>query len=140
MVRPFPSFAMWAQDHGVERRVEAAAQKLTTSGPVYRRITKAAYCLADLGSSDFPASLQEDLSVLRSVSKYIGHFPDGRTGSAIPHSCPSGCSLSCASATTCSLPKGGTTEMRAGPRTGISNSFSASRSSPPRPGRPLLRF
>jgi hypothetical protein len=47
MVRPFPSFAVWARDHGVERRVEAAAQKLTTSGPVYRRITKAAYCLAD---------------------------------------------------------------------------------------------
>jgi hypothetical protein len=84
MVRPFPSFAVWARDHGVERMVEAAAQKLTTSGPVYRLITKAAYCLADLRSADFPASLQEDVSVLRSVSKYIGHFPDGRTGSAIP--------------------------------------------------------
>ena len=48
MVRPLPSFEVWARDHGVELRVEAAAQKLTTSGPVYRRITKGAYCLADL--------------------------------------------------------------------------------------------
>ena len=79
------AFRSWAADHGIERRLDAALQKLITSASMSQRVADATYCFADIGSSDFPAPLQDDLEVLRSISGYIIHRSDGsRSGANIP--------------------------------------------------------
>jgi hypothetical protein len=85
MTGQFPTFREWACNHSVGDRVCAAAQKIGTAEPVYKRITNAARSLGALSPSDFPVSLQPDVKIIFSVFDYLKFYDDHTDGSGIPN-------------------------------------------------------
>jgi len=83
------SFAACAADTSMQHMqhsVEAALEQLLRTGPLYKKVGAAAYCLAFLRKSDFPKEIAADVAVLFSVRQYVQYLGHGeyRDYSEIP--------------------------------------------------------